>query len=48
MGSMKGVKSVEVEEGRVSIDFDQSIVSEDEITQIAKDSVEKLGYKILG
>jgi len=47
IGSMKGVESVEVEEGKISIEFDSSVAREDEITQIAKDSVAKLGYKIL-
>jgi copper chaperone CopZ len=47
IGSLKGVESVEVEEGRITIDFNSSTISEEEISRVAKDSVEKLGYKIL-
>lgn len=47
IGSMKGVASVEVEEGRVTIEFDPSIIGEETISGLVRDSVEKLGYKIL-
>ncbi|SPQ01628.1 conserved hypothetical protein [Candidatus Sulfobium mesophilum] len=47
IGSEKGVESVEVEEGLVAIDFDPSVISEATVAQITRDSIEKLGYKIL-
>lgn len=47
IGSMKGVGSVEVEEGKVAIDFDPSVISEKDIIRLARDSIEKLGYRIL-
>jgi copper chaperone CopZ len=47
IGSMKGVGSVEVEEGKVAIDFDPSVISEKDVIRLARDSVEKLGYRIL-
>jgi copper chaperone CopZ len=47
IGSMKGVEGVEIDEGKVSIEYDPSKISEEKIAQIAKDSIEKLGYKIL-
>ena len=47
IGSMKGVGSVEVEEGKVAIDFAPSVISEEDIIRLARDSIEKLGYKVL-
>ena len=47
LGSVKGVSSVEVEEGKVAIDFDPSVISEASVARLVKDSIEKLGYKVL-
>ncbi len=47
IGSVKGVSSVEVEEGVVAIDFDPSVISKTDIGRLARDSIEKLGYKVL-
>jgi len=47
IGSMKGVDSVEVDEGKVAVNYDPSVISEEELFLIAKDSVEKLGYRII-
>jgi len=47
IGSMRGVDSVEVDEGKVAVIYDPSLISEEELFRIAKDSVEKLGYKII-
>jgi copper chaperone CopZ len=47
IGSMKGVVSVEVEEGNVSVQFDPSVTDEETVSRIVKDNVERLGYKIL-
>jgi len=46
VGNMDGVQSVDVENGRVVISFDESVIPEDRIKTIAEDSVEKLGYKL--
>lgn len=43
IGSMKGVGSVAVEEGKVAIDFAPSVISEMEVIRPARDSIEKLG-----
>ena len=48
IGSMKGVASVEVEDGKVSVQFDPSVTDEATVSRIVKDNVERLGYKILG
>jgi copper chaperone CopZ len=47
IGSVKGVKSVDVEEGKVAVDFDPAVINEDRISRLVRESVEKLGYKIL-
>lgn len=47
IGSTEGVNSVEVEEGRVAIDFDTSVIGEPSVIRLVRDSIEKLGYKIL-
>ncbi|MCL5021861.1 MAG: heavy-metal-associated domain-containing protein [Nitrospirae bacterium] len=47
VGKMDGVDSVDVESGKIVIRFDDSKVDETDIVKISKDSVEKLGYKIL-
>jgi len=47
VGKMDGVNSIEVEGGRIVISFDDSKLVETDILKISRDSVEKLGYKIL-
>lgn len=47
IGSIKGVNAVDVEEGKVAIDFDPAVISEDLVSRLARDSIEKLGYKVL-
>jgi hypothetical protein len=44
---VKGVDSIVVEEGKVAIDFDSSVIGGTEVTRIVRDSIEKLGYKVL-
>lgn len=46
LGSVEGVNSVDVEEGKVAIDFDPAIIDESKVSQLARDSVEKLGYTV--
>jgi copper chaperone CopZ len=46
VGNIDGVESVDVENGRVVISFDASLITEDRVRTIAQDSVEKLGYKL--
>jgi len=47
IGSMKGIQSVGVDEGKVSVDYDPDEVSPEKIEKIVKETVEKLGYKVL-
>lgn len=46
VGNMAGVESVDVENGRIVISFDESVTIEDGERTIARDSVEKLGYTL--
>jgi copper chaperone CopZ len=46
VGNLDGVESVNVENGRIVISFDASMITEDRVKTIAQDSVEKLGYTL--
>ena len=43
---MDGVESIDVEEGKVAVAFDEAKITEEELSRITRDSIEKLGYKI--
>ncbi|HUO76930.1 MAG TPA: heavy-metal-associated domain-containing protein [Thermodesulfovibrionales bacterium] len=45
IGHMDGVSSIDVEEGRIVIDFDDGKIVEEEILKMTRESIEKLGYK---
>jgi len=47
IGKMDGVVSIDVENGKIAIDFDAETIPEDTVRTLAKDSVEKLGYRLL-
>ncbi len=46
VGKMNGIDSVDIENGKIVISFDDSKILETDILKISRDSVEKLGYKI--
>jgi copper chaperone CopZ len=46
IGKMDGVDSINVENGRIVVSFDDSRVAGEDIIKISKESIEKLGYKI--
>jgi copper chaperone CopZ len=46
VGNIDGVESIAVENGRIVISFDESMITEDRVRTISQDSVEKLGYKL--
>ncbi len=46
IGKMEGVESIDVEEGKVAVAFDEAKITEQELSRITKDSIEKLGYKL--
>jgi len=43
---MDGVSSIDVENGRIVIRFDDGRIAEEDILKITKESIEKLGYKM--
>jgi len=47
IGHMLGIDSIEVESGYVVIKYDESKITKEELQSIARDSIEKLGYKIV-
>ncbi len=48
IGSIKGVNSVVVIGGNILISFENAEIPESDITNIAKNCIEKLGYKLVG
>ena len=47
IGKMEGVDSIDVENGKIVIKFDDSRVMEEDILKISRDSIEKLGYRVI-
>ena len=47
VGGMDGVKSIDVEQGKVAVRFDEAEIDEEKLAKIAKDSIERLGYKLI-
>lgn len=46
VGGMDGVASVDVENGMIAVRFDETAISEEKLSTITKDSIEKLGYRL--
>jgi len=47
IGKMDGVNSIDAENGKIMIDFDDSKIMEEDVLKISRESIEKLGYKLL-
>ncbi|MEW6109135.1 MAG: heavy-metal-associated domain-containing protein [Nitrospirota bacterium] len=47
IGKMDGVESIDVDNGKIEISFDESKVIGNDLFRISKESLEKLGYKLL-
>ena len=43
---MDGVSSIDVERGKIVINFDDGVITEQDILKISRESMEKLGYKM--
>lgn len=48
IGGLDGVNSIDVENGAIAVKFDESEIDEAKLVKIAKDSIERLGYRIEG
>jgi copper chaperone CopZ len=46
IGNIKGVSSIEISDGKLSITFDGGKISQAELFRISKDSLEKIGHPI--
>lgn len=46
IGSMDGVESIDVEEKKIAIVFNDSKVHDDDLIRIVTDSLEKLGHNL--
>ncbi len=46
IGGMDGVESIDVEQGKVAVRFDEAALDEERLSRIAKDSIERLGYAV--
>jgi len=46
IGKMDGVNSIDTENGKIVIDFDDSKVTEQYLLKISRDNIEKLGYRL--
>jgi hypothetical protein len=44
IGHMEGVDSIDIENGKVAVAFDNSKIAEKDLLRITTDSLEKLGY----
>jgi copper chaperone CopZ len=47
IGHMNGVESIDVEEGKFFVSFDMAKITEEELRRLTRDSIEKLGYKLI-
>lgn len=46
LGGMDGVNAVDVENGGVAVDFDERIIEAEQVRKLARESIEKLGYRV--
>lgn len=47
IGGMEGVESIAFQNGTIEIGYDSTRINEETLRKIVKDSIEKLGYKLL-
>jgi copper chaperone CopZ len=47
IGHMEGIESIDVENKKIAVAFDPAKMSEERLDKITKDSLEKLGYKLV-
>jgi len=46
IGNMEGIESIDVEDGKIAVVFNEAKITEEEISRITRDNIEKLGYKL--
>ena len=48
VGGLDGVESSEARDGRIAVRFVDTAIGEETVSRIAKDSIEKPGYRVAG
>lgn len=46
VGGMDGVESIDVEQGKIAVKFNETEIEEDKLKKITRDSIERLGYRV--
>jgi copper chaperone CopZ len=46
IGGMNGVESIDAEQGKISVKFNESEIDEETVSRITRESIEKLGYRV--
>jgi copper chaperone CopZ len=46
LGGIDGVDSIDVEQGKIAVRFDEAGIDEKKLLKITKDSIERLGYRV--
>jgi copper chaperone CopZ len=46
IGGLDGVDSIDVEQGKIAVSFDENEMDQEKLSKIAKDSIRKLGYDV--
>ncbi len=46
IGGMDGVDSIDVESGEISVKYDETKIDEESLSEIARNSIERLGYRV--
>jgi copper chaperone CopZ len=46
IGGIDGVESIDVEQGKIAVRFDEAVVDENKLLKITKDSILRLGYRV--
>jgi copper chaperone CopZ len=46
LGGMDGMNSIDVQNGKIIVKFDETKVEEENIMKIARSSIERLGYRL--
>jgi copper chaperone CopZ len=47
IGHMDGIESVDVEDRKIAVLFDGTKMTEEDLTRLTRDSLEKLGHKLI-
>jgi copper chaperone CopZ len=46
IGGLEGVESIDVEQGKIVVSFDEQQIDHEKISRITLDSIRKLGYDV--